>query len=249
MIYPIAGVTLRNLTPHRLMLTDGRQTVTIEPETTPAELHDITLDDSRLLGYYGLLRGWAVAEIDDDDDDWYDDDWDADPQPPILDIPIEDVRRGARVTYLPDPQPDTFLIVSRAVAEAEPARRDLYFPLHYRHTDHGVEVESLGQVHPDPRPLVAELVALDAGLDHTADAAWTARMSERREQLLVQLWQMARSLWYKGFWAGIDHDPDNPRPTVAVIVLPNGAQIRGHIREGVLPEDARVIRWDGHQRD
>lgn len=148
MIYPVTGgVTLRNLTPHRLLFTDGRQTVTLDPEA-PAEVHDVTLDDSRLLAYYGL-RGWAVAEIDDDWDDDWDDEGDTNPQPPLLDIPIEEVQRGTQVTDLPDPQPDTLLVVSRMVAEAAPTRRDLYFPLSCRHTDRGLVVESLGQAHPE----------------------------------------------------------------------------------------------------
>lgn len=42
-------------------------------------------------------------------------------------VPVVEVRLG-QVTGLPEPQPDTLLIVSRMVAEAAPTRRDLVVP-------------------------------------------------------------------------------------------------------------------------
>lgn len=99
----------------------------------------------------------------------------------------------------------------------------------------------------DLRPVVAELLALDASLPHDRDAVWPAGVSERREDLYVRAWHMARAA---GWRTGIDHDPaDSERPIVAVIVLPSGVQMRGHVRRGRLPEDGAVIPWDGRPRD
>lgn len=97
------------------------------------------------------------------------------------------------------------------------------------------------------RPVVAELLAIDAALPHGRDAAWPAGASERRESLYVRAWNMARAAGWK---VGVDHDPADPeRPIVAVIVLPSGVQLRGHVRRGLLPEDADRIPWDGRPRD
>lgn len=99
----------------------------------------------------------------------------------------------------------------------------------------------------DLRPVIAELLALDASLSHDKDAVWPRGASERREQLLVRAWYMARA---EGWSVGIDHDPtDVKRPTVAVITLPNGVQLRGHVSSGRIPEDADRIPWDGRPRD
>ena len=100
----------------------------------------------------------------------------------------------------------------------------------------------------DLRPVVAEILALDAALSHDRDAVWPDGASARREALYVRAWYMAGAA--EGWRAGIDHDPTDPeRPVVAVVVLPSGAQMRGHVRRGVLPEDADVIPWDGRPRD
>lgn len=99
----------------------------------------------------------------------------------------------------------------------------------------------------DLRPVVAEILALDAALLHDRNAVWPDGASARRENLYVRAWHMARAA---GWRAGIDHDPADPeRPVVAVIALPSGVQLRGHVRRGVLPEDADVIPWDGRPRD
>jgi len=100
----------------------------------------------------------------------------------------------------------------------------------------------------DLRPIITEILALDASLPHSKDAVWPAGASERREQLYVRAWHMARAADWP---VGVDHDPaDQERPLVAVITLPNGVQLRGHVRPGRLPEqDADVIPWDGRPRD
>jgi len=99
----------------------------------------------------------------------------------------------------------------------------------------------------DLRPVIAEILAIDASLPHDKDAVWPRGASERREQLLVRAWYMARA---EGWEVGIEHDPtDAKRPIVAVIVLPSGVQLRGHVRPGRLPGDATVIPWDGKPRD
>lgn len=100
----------------------------------------------------------------------------------------------------------------------------------------------------DLRPIITEILALDASLPHDRDAVWPEGASERREALYVRAWNMARAAGWK---VGVEHDPGDPvRPLVAVIVLPNGVQMRGHVRPGVLPEqDADVIPWDGRPRD
>ena len=100
----------------------------------------------------------------------------------------------------------------------------------------------------DLRPVVAELLALDAALPHDRDAVWPVGASERREALYARAWHMARAA---GWQVGVDHDPTDPeRPVVAVIVLPSGVQMRGHVRHGSIPEDGiDVIPWDGQPRD
>src|SRR5690606_19437524 len=75
----------------------------------------------------------------------------------------------------------------------------------------------------DLRPVIAELLALDASLSHDKDAVWPRGASERREQLLVRAWYMARA---EGWKVGIEHDPtDTKRPVVAVITLPSEVQL------------------------
>ena len=99
----------------------------------------------------------------------------------------------------------------------------------------------------DLRPVVTEILALDAALPHDRDAVWSNEVSARREDLYVRAWHMACAAEWQ---VGVDHDPTDPeRPVVAVIVLPSGVQLRGHVRRGVLPEDADVIPWDGRPRD
>lgn len=111
----------------------------------------------------------------------------------------------------------------------------------------------------DLRPVVAEILALDAALPHDRDAVWPDGVSKRREELYVRAWYMARANKWRtmyqdheaGWQVGVDHDPtDTKRPVVAVIVLPSGVQLRGHVRRGAIPEkNADVIPWDGRPRD
>lgn len=111
----------------------------------------------------------------------------------------------------------------------------------------------------DLRPVVAEILALDASLPHDRDAVWPDGVSKRREELYVRAWYMARAAKWRdmyqdhaaGWQVGVDHDPtDTKRPVVAVIVLPSGVQLRGHVRRGAIPEkNADVIPWDGRPRD
>ena len=99
----------------------------------------------------------------------------------------------------------------------------------------------------DLRPVVAEILALDAALPHDRNAVWPDGASARRENLYVRAWHMAKAA---GWQVGVDYDPADPeRPVVAVIVLPSGVQLRGHVRFGVIPEDADVIPWDWRPRD
>jgi|ADGO01.1.fsa_nt_gi hypothetical protein len=99
----------------------------------------------------------------------------------------------------------------------------------------------------DLRPVITEILALDASLPHSKDAIWPDGASERREDLYVRAWYMARAA---GWQVGIDHVPADPeRLVVAVVTLPSGVQLRGRVRRGRLPEDGAVIPWDGRPRD
>lgn len=98
------------------------------------------------------------------------------------------------------------------------------------------------------RGLVAELGALNAGLDHTTDsipgdeALWGARNG-----LVREMWHLAlRAGWQVGW----DHDPhDAARPHVAVVGLPTGGQVRAHVGWGWWSGEERYrMPWDGTTR-
>lgn len=112
----------------------------------------------------------------------------------------------------------------------------------------GIDQEGYRVRDVDLRPIITEILALDAALPHDRDAVWPRGASERREELYVRAWHMAKAARWR---TGVDHDPtDSKRPVVAVIVLPSGVQLRGHVRRGAIPEkNADVIPWDGRPRD
>jgi len=123
----------------------------------------------------------------------------------------------------------------------------------------GIDSAGYRRTPPDLRQTVAELTAIDAAMPHGEPHEWPAAVAARREELMVRLWRTVHgAAWYR--WdtpapvAGYDWDHRDPRrPLVLVVQLPDGPQIRAHVRADAVDEwelaDAPVMPWDGTPAD
>lgn len=124
----------------------------------------------------------------------------------------------------------------------------------------GIDSAGYRRTPPDLRQTVAELTAIDAAISpHDEPHEWPTAVAARREELMVRLWRTVHgAAWYR--WdtpapvAGYDRDHRDPhRPLVLVVQLPDGPQIRAHVRADAVDEwelaDAPVMPWDGTPAD
>lgn len=123
----------------------------------------------------------------------------------------------------------------------------------------GIDSAGYRRTPPDLRQTIAELTAVDAAMPHGDAHEWPATVAARREELMVRLWRTVHgAAWYR--WdtpapvAGYDWDHRDPRrPLVLVVQLPDGPQIRAHVRAHAVDEwelaDAPVMPWDGTAAD
>lgn len=248
---------LRNLTPHpvTLVLVSG-ETVTLPPEGTAPRVEDTGRQTWDCIAHVDGGWEWVTADPVDEDDR-------------VLDsVPLYEVRPGdGDVVGLPDEEPDTYLIVSRLVAEAATDRGDLLYPYDLVRDEQGrvVGAQGLARANHEPpaeewlpraRALIAELTAIDAGLPHDPDAEWPEALRRRRDYLIRRLWIGARVAHADGWDAWRSTDPSDPqRPDIAVIILPTGLQLRYHVSDPYwLPRrptglDRPDVPYDGLSRE
>jgi hypothetical protein len=160
-------------------------------------------------------------------------------------IPVADVY-PQQVVNLPPPQDGVAYIVSRAVAMACPDRDDLYVPDGRARDASGQQTGGaarLVRVMPTLRATLAELQAIDAGLPHDPESEWPEDIAWRRHDLVLRLADLALRA---GWTVGWDHDPTDPRRgKVQVVVLPDGRQVRKHMRSLVDGGGTVHLPWDG----